>query len=239
MSRAPGSVCWQLQTDATHLASALANALQSHSAHAIAEHGVVRMGLAGGSTPMAAYGQFARAALPWQKVHATLLDERAVPPTDAQSNQRAIAAALGERVNQLGVWQGLYAKADSLQAMAEQADNAVHGFGLPLDVAVIGMGDDGHIASLFVESADYADAIRMNNARAVVPIRFAANEGKTDRLSFTLSALLASRRVLFCVTGSAKREVLEQSLSGHAPHYAVARFLAAYHGPVDIFWSPT
>jgi hypothetical protein len=44
--------------------------------------------------------------------------------------------------------------------------------------------------------------------------------------------------VLFCISGADKRDVLERSLDGRAPHYAVARFLVAYDGPVDIFWSP-
>jgi 6-phosphogluconolactonase/glucosamine-6-phosphate isomerase/deaminase len=74
--------------------------------------------------------------------------------------------------------------------------------------------------------------------RAVVPIRFSAEEGKTDRLSFTLPALLQTRRVLFCISGADKRDVLERSLDGRAPQYAVARFLAGYDSPVDIFWSP-
>jgi len=50
--------------------------------------------------------------------------------------------------------------------------------------------------------------------------------------------LLQTRRVLFCISGTDKRDVLERSLDGRAPQYAVARFLAGYDGPVDIFWSP-
>jgi 6-phosphogluconolactonase len=238
VSRAIHQPRWQLQADAGQLANALAQAMQYHGAHDIAQQGAVRMGLAGGSTPIPAYAQFAQAALPWSKLHLSLIDERAVPLTDAQSNESAIAKALQERLPQLAAWQGLYSDASDVAAMAGAADAALQAFGLPLDIAVIGMGSDGHIASLFVESADYEKAMQLDATRTVLPIRFETPEHKTDRLSFTLAALLQARRVLFCIAGADKREVLEQSLDGRAPHYAVARFLAAYNGPVDIFWSP-
>lgn len=226
---------WHIQHDAAAMASTLSQHLQQHSRDAIADHGCARIGLAGGSTPLAAYADFATAALPWSQLRVVLIDERCVPVLDAQSNARNIAAAFGSTQARLGAWQGLYTEAAD---PAATADAAVRAFGLPLDLTVIGMGADGHIASLFVESADYAGAMQADNLRLVLPMRFGADEGKTDRLSFTLSALLQTRRVLFCINGDDKRDVLERSLDGCAPQYAVARFLAAYTGPVDIFWSP-
>jgi len=226
---------WQVHANAAAMAAALSQHLQQLSHAAIADHGNVRIGLAGGSTPMAAYADFAAAAMPWPQVRLALIDERCVPLTDAQSNERAIAAAFAGVRAQLGAWQGLYS--ESVDAAAA-ADAAVRAFGLPLDITVIGMGADGHIASLFVESGDYDAAMDASTGHAVLPMRFAPDDGKTDRLSFSLSALLQTRRVLLCISGTDKRDVLERSLDGRAPHYAVARFLAGYDGPVDIFWSP-
>jgi 6-phosphogluconolactonase len=226
---------WQVHANAADMATALSQHLQQLSHAAIADHGTVRIGLAGGSTPMAAYADFAAAAMPWPQVRLALIDERCVPLSDAQSNERAIAAAFAGVRAQLGAWQGLYSENVDVAAAA---DAAVRAFGLPLDITVIGMGADGHIASLFVESGDYDAAIDASTGHAVLPMRFAPGDGKTDRLSFTLPALLQTRRVLFCISGADKREVLERSLDGRAPHYAVARFLAGYDGPVDIFWSP-
>lgn len=228
---------WHVHADAAGLACALSTAMQRHSLDAIATHGAARIGLAGGSTPLAAYADFAAAPLPWPDIRLALIDERAVPLDDSQSNERAIAAAFAPVRSRLGAWQGLYTPAADLAASARQADAAIRTFG-PLDVTVIGMGADGHIASLFVESADYPAAMAPDTADAVLPIRFAAGDGRIDRLSFTLARLLDTRAVLFCVTGADKREVLERSLDGRAPHYAVARFLTAYDGPVEIHWSP-
>lgn len=228
---------WHVHADADGLARALSRAMQQHCLGAIAARGAARIGLAGGSTPLPAYADFAAAQLPWQDVHLALIDERAVPPTDSQSNERAIGAAFAPVRSRLGAWQGLYAPATDLAASARIADAAIRAFG-PLDVTVIGMGADGHIASLFVESADYPAAMAPDTDAAVLPIRFDAGDGRVDRLSFTLAQLLNTRAALFCVTGADKRGVLERSLDGRAPHYAAARFLAAYQGPVHIHWSP-
>lgn len=229
---------WHNGADAQAMATELSQAMQRICRTVIEEKGSVRFGLAGGSTPMAAYADFARAELLWPQVHLALIDERNVPLDDSQSNEANIAKAFKNRRDQLGAWQGLFAEAKDLESMAEFSDRALHNFGLPLDCAVIGMGADGHIASLFVESPDYEAAMQLGNPRAVLPIRFAPEAGKIDRLSFTLSTLLATRCVLFCINGADKRDVLERSLDGRAPHYAAARFLSAYTGPVDIFWSP-
>ena len=107
-----------------------------------------------------------------------------------------------------------------------------------LDIAVIGMGGDGHIASLFVESADYEQAIDVECDAAVVPIRFSASESKMDRISFSLAELLKAKKTLICIAGDEKRRLLENSLDGSRSDYAVAQLLKHYSLPIDIFWSP-
>lgn len=233
------AVRWHELPDAGALATALSKRLQQLSQAAIAERGEACIGLAGGSTPMAAYADFADADMPWPRMRLVLIDERFVPLSDSQSNEAHIAAAFADVKARLGAWQGLYQAAGNIVQAAEAAAAAVVRFGLPLDVTVIGMGADGHIASLFVESADFAPAMDDANRSAVVPIRFAPDAGKSDRLSFSLPALLETRHAVFCITGGEKRAVLERSLDGRAPHFAAARFLARFPGPVEIFWSPT
>lgn len=232
------AVRWHELPDAEALASALSKRLQQLSQAAITERGVVRIGLAGGSTPMAAYAEFATADMPWPQMQLVLIDERFVPLSDSQSNEANIAGAFSAVKTRLGAWQGLYQAAGNIVLAAEAADAAIARFGLPLDVTVIGMGADGHVASLFAESADFEAAMDDASLSAVLPIRFAPDEGKTDRLSFSLPALLKTRHAVFCIIGADKRAVLERSLDGSVPQFAAARFLARYPGPVDIFWSP-
>jgi 6-phosphogluconolactonase len=229
---------WHPSPDPAAMAAALSARMQILARKAIDDRGVAAIGLAGGSTPMAAYADFAVSGMPWQKVKLALIDERHVPLSDSQSNEANIATAFAGVKNRLKAWQGLYRDADGIAACAEAADEALQAFGLPFDATVVGMGGDGHIASLFAESPDYAAAMDPHTAQTVVPIRFPADAGITERLSMSLPALLKTRQVLICISGDEKRDVLRRCLDGSAPHYAAARFLAAYQGPVDIYWSP-
>lgn len=228
---------WHEFTDAGRMASALADALQAIVVDAVAVRGRADIGLAGGSTPMAAYAALAERPLPWPQVSLALIDERFVPEHDPHSNAGAIKRAFAPALPAVGAFLGLYHPADDIAQAAAQADADIRARLGMLDATVIGMGADGHIASLFAESPDYETAMAPG-AAAVRPLRFTPPSDKPDRLSFTLPRLLATRAALFCITGADKREVLERSLDGRAPQYAVARFLAAYDGPVDIFWSP-
>lgn len=220
------------------MAKVFSERMQQLARAAINRCGSASIGLAGGSTPMAAYADFADADMPWPKLKLTLIDERFVPLSDSQSNEANITTAFTGVKNQLSAWQGLYRNSDGIAACAIAADEAMQRFGLPLDATVIGMGSDGHIASLFAQSPDYAAAMDPKTPQTIVPVRFPAAEGKTERLSMSFQALLQTRHVLICITGDEKRDVLHRSLDGSAPHYAAARFLAAYQGPVDIYWSP-
>ena len=229
---------WHPEPDPAAMAAALSERLQVLVRAAVDARGSALIGLAGGSTPMAAYAGFAAANMPWQKLKLALIDERYVPVSDSRSNEASIAAAFAGVKDRLGAWQGLYSESEGIAACAAAADAALQAFGLPFDATVVGMGSDGHIASLFAESADYEAAMSADGMRTVMPVRFAAESGMADRLSMTLPALLETRHVLICITGDEKRDVLQRSLDGSAPQYAAARFLAAYQGPVDIYWSP-
>lgn len=229
---------WHAFGDSARMACALADALQAVVDAAVRARGLATLGLAGGSTPMAAYADLAGRGLPWPQVSLVLIDERFVPERDPQSNAGTIKRAFAPVLPELGALVGLYHPAGDIAAAAAQADADIRARIGVLDAVVIGMGADGHIASLFAESPDYEAAMAPTADDAVRPIRFTPPSGKPDRLSFTLPRLLSARAALLCITGTDKRDVLERSLDGRAPHYAVAHFLAAYRGPVDIFWSP-
>lgn len=229
---------WHELPDARNLASALSQVMQRHVLQALSLQTKVLIGLAGGSTPMAAYADFAQATLPWQQLEFVLIDERYVPITDSQSNEANISQAFSNIKAKIGAWHGLYQHAETIEQSADLANARVKELDTALDIVIIGMGADGHIASLFVESADYVSAMDLDNHQAVVPIRFDEQAQKIDRLSFTLAELLKAKKMLICISGAEKRSVLESSLNGNKPEYAVAQLLKYYPNPVEIFWSP-
>jgi 6-phosphogluconolactonase len=238
MTAAAPSIQWHLQPSSTALARTFSARMQQLGEEAIKTRGMASFGLAGGSTPLAAYADFAASGMPWEKVNLALIDERFVPLSDSQSNEANIGKAFSAVKNRLHRWQGLYHEAESIEACADRSGMAMNDFILPFDITVIGMGTDGHFASLFLESPDYEAAMQSDNPQVIVPIRFPGNKANIDRLSMSFPALLKTRHALICITGEAKRDVLQRCLDGSAPHYALARFLSAYEGPVDIYWSP-
>lgn len=231
-------IIWHELSDATELANALAHALHTQTLLSLRDREQVLIGLAGGSTPMAAYAEFALARVPWSNIHLCLIDERFVPITDVQSNERNIATAFVAVKSQLAGWHGLYHEGLSIEQSALLANQEHQALNQPMDLVVIGMGADGHIASLFIESEDYANAMNPDGDVAVVPIRFTQESEKINRLSFSLVELLKAKKALICITGDDKRMVIHQSMDGSRPDYAVAQFLKSYQNPVEIFWSP-
>ncbi len=229
---------WHKLSDTDELANALSHAMHSHALRRLAEQQSLLIGLAGGSTPMAAYSEFAQAQLPWSRIALTLIDERFVPTTDPQSNEANIASAFTAIKTQLSGWYGLMHTSLAIEQVAQRANQEIQNLQHPMDLVVIGMGSDGHIASLFIESADYQRAMDLQCTDAVLPIRFAAQDDKIDRISFSLAELLKAKKIFICITGDEKRRVLEQSLDGSAPEYAVAKLLKHYSRPIEIFWSP-
>jgi 6-phosphogluconolactonase len=238
MKSSENRLIWHELSDATELANALAHTLHTQTLLPLRNQSKVLIGLAGGSTPMAAYAEFAQAQLPWSDIHLTLIDERFVALSDQQSNERNIAKAFEAVRSQLAGWHGLLHDAECIEQSALLANQELQALKQPMDIVVIGMGADGHIASLFIESDDYQKAMDLNCPEMVLPIRFNNTEGKVNRLSFSLAELLKAKKALICITGDEKRNVLEQSINGINSDYAIAHFLKSYQNHVEIFWSP-
>ena len=183
---------------------------------AIAERGEFRIALSGGNTPRPIYAEFGRIApdLPWEKVRFTFGDERCVLPEDAQSNYRmareSLFAPFGVPDSSILRMKGeidppLAAQEyeDQLSLLATQRGEMIYRH----DLMLLGMGDDGHTASLFPGTL----ALKEETRRVVsnfVP------KFKTWRLTMTFPMLNQSRQVLFLVSGGKNQEILEGVLAG-------------------------
>jgi 6-phosphogluconolactonase len=175
-----------------------------------------RLALAGGSTPRALYEALRADDLPWAEIDVFFGDERCVPPDHPDSNEgmarRALLDRVPVRVHAMGG-----ASCDAAAYEAELA--AVFGAGQPtaFDVALLGLGEDGHTASLFPGDAAVDEGERLV-ARVERPDH--------PRLTLTPAALSAARVALFLVAGESKREPLARWLAGEdlpASHVRAAR----------------
>jgi 6-phosphogluconolactonase len=187
---------------------------------AIAARGAFTVALAGGSTPRALYERLAsppyREAVTWRNVEWFWGDERAVGPDDPQSNYRLAREALLAQVDvdPLRVHR-LRGEATPLTVAAEEYERelsrvfAVAPAGPPpsVDLVLLGMGDDGHTASLFPDTAALDERRRWVAANDVPQLR-------TQRLTMTYPLLNAASLVVFLVTGEAKAEMLREVLQG-------------------------
>ncbi len=178
------------------------------AAEAVAARGAFSVALAGGSTPRALYQLLAdpsapyRDRVPWSAVHAFFGDERAVPPDDPQSNYRMARTALLDRVP-VGSVHRMAGELGAIQAAARyQAELRAH-FGegaLPrFDLILLGLGTDGHTASLFPGSPALLERARWVVAAPGPP-------PSTERITLTVPVLEAARTAVFLAAGPDKSE---------------------------------
>jgi 6-phosphogluconolactonase len=188
---------------------------------AVAKRGRFTMALSGGSTPKNLYTLIAAnasAALPWAQMFFFWGDERHVPPDDPDSNYRMAKEALLSKVPiPPGNIFPIPAENQDAVAAADAYEQTVRKFfALPpgefprFDLILLGMGPDGHTASLFPETAALQEKSRLVVANWVEKL-------KTSRITFTLPVLNAARCVAFLVSGADKAAVLHEVLEGSAP----------------------
>jgi 6-phosphogluconolactonase len=206
--------------DRTALMRAAAERVVSSAAEAIERHGRFDWALSGGSTPEQLYTLLAsRELLPridWSRVSFFFGDERCVPPDDPQSNYRmALASLLGplgvpaERVHRMLGELGAEIAAERYQAELERC-LAREGNGLPaFDLVLLGMGADGHTASLFPGTAALDERARW--------VAGSHPDGLVPRVTLTLPLINAARRVLFLVSGADKAQAAREVLHGSSP----------------------
>jgi 6-phosphogluconolactonase len=188
---------------------------------AIAQRGRFSIALSGGSTPKNLYTLIAAnasATLPWDKMFFFWGDERDVPQDDADSNYRMAKESLLSRVpipagNIFPIPTGkgdAGAAADDYEKILRKFFDLKPGEFPRFDVILLGMGPDGHTASLFPETAALQEHSRLVVANWVEKL-------KSSRITFTLPVLNSARRVLFLVSGTDKAPVLKEVLEGKGP----------------------
>lgn len=198
-------------------AEALADAAASHIAGLIADStDRFTLGLAGGSTPPATYGQLRKHDLDWSRVDAWLSDERWVAPDDERSNGRMAKETLLDDVEaryHRPIW-GDFIKADDSAAHYEAMIRSIHADGEP-DVILLGLGEDGHTASLFPGTKALTETSRWFVANYVP-------QQEEVRLTATYPLLWLARNIVFLVSGEAKAQAVKASFDRETPAGRVA-----------------
>jgi 6-phosphogluconolactonase len=178
---------------------------------AITARGAFHLVLAGGSTPMAAYRLLAQAEADWSAWHLYHGDERCLPVDDAERNSLAAREAWLSRVDIPAAQVHDIPAEQGAEAAAAAYEPVVAG-AVPFDLVLLGMGEDGHTASLF---PGLVSETAMSGPDLVVPVR-GAPKPPPERVSLTAHALASCRRMLLLVTGAGKHPALLRWQRGEA-----------------------
>lgn len=229
---------WWDYEDADEMAEAVAGDIQFILESAIDARGAAVIALPGGKTPIPIYERLTKAKIDWKRVTIVPTDERVVPLGDPLSNVTMIGKAFipkGARVIPIVP----QANAD-YKAAGRSADALMQDLHWPLDLCLLGVGGDGHTASIF-PGPDFDEALagpRERRALGVMPEPLPA-EAPVPRVTLSRAAIVSARALMLAVTGDAKKKVIEQAIKqGPSSSYPIGRVLADAELPVDIHWAP-
>jgi len=223
--------------DSLALAHALSGEIKVDLEEAIQVRGSASLVVSGGRTPHKLYEQLSGEKVDWQRVWITLADERWVDTNDAASNERLIRDRLLRDLAAPARFVGLKNPAPTPEAGADWAWRALSRVPHPYDVIVLGMGDDGHTASLFPGSLALARALDATAAPGCIAVN--ALMAPHARVSLNLAALLDARRIIVLIEGGSKWQIYQKArASGSATELPIRAVLHQQEVPVDVFWSP-
>lgn len=222
-----------IETASRELAARIAASLGA----AIGARGLASLVVSGGRSPVKLFEILRAQPLDWGRVCVALADERWVSPEDAESNEHLVREVLLKDQAAAARFLGLKNGAPTPDLGAVSAWETFARVPRPFDAVVLGMGDDGHTASLFPGSPNLPRAL--NRAAAAGCVGMWAPAAPHPRLSLNLTALLDSRRIAVLITGESKwRTYTAACAAGPVEDMPIRAVLRQSGTPVDVMWSP-
>jgi len=223
--------------DAQALARGVAIDVAGRLAQACATRGKATLVVSGGRSPVGFFEELRAQGLDWRRVTIALADERWVEANDPGSNERLVREVLLRGNAAVAPFIGLKNEAPSPELGAVAAWRALARLPRPFDVTILGMGIDGHTASLFPGSPGLKDALEPDARPACVSM--SSPQPPHARLSLNLSALLDSRHITVLILGGAKLGTYEKArATGPVEEMPVRALLRQQRVPVEIVWAP-
>jgi 6-phosphogluconolactonase len=219
-------------SDPDAVAKALAADVAGRLGDAITERRRATLAVSGGTTPVRFFGELSKAAIDWSNVTVTLVDERFVPPSHERSNEKLVRENLLVGRAAEARFLPMFVDAGSVEEAAKRASEEVSGL-LPVDVLMLGMGTDGHTASLFPDAEGVEAMLNATPGPTVLPVH--APSAGEPRLTMSLGAICKARAIFLHIEGAQKRGVLERAAAEKLP---IAAVIEAAETPVVTYWAP-
>jgi 6-phosphogluconolactonase len=212
---------------ATALSEAAAAGVERGLSEGLKTRGRATLVATGGRSPGLVYDRLRDARVDWARVVVTLSDERCVEAASPDANIRLLRERL---------LVGEPAKAHVVPQWPEP-QSAVLAAMLPFDAVLLGMGEDGHVASLIPGSAALAQGLDPASTTLVLPVEAGLGSPPLPRMTLTLAALIQARAIFLLIAGEAKRQVIARAQAGE--DLPVRALLAQDRAPVRVLWAPT
>ncbi len=229
--------------DRTAMQQALLTFCVDQLQQALADNDTTTLLVSGGSSPEPVYRQLSQADLPWERISIALVDERWVSRDHARSNAAFIASTLLQNKAADAPFVDMKNSAASANLGQPECNRRYLQLPKPWSLCLLGMGIDGHTASLFPFARGLESALNVSDPESLCSA-IEANKSEvtgdiTERMSLSLSGILRPERLLLMMTGEEKRRVYEEAMSGSdLAEMPVRAALRQQQVPVDVYWAP-
>ena len=226
--------------NAATLAQTLAADIAQRLRAAVTERGQALLAVSGGKSPVPLFQQLSQQALPWAQVTVLLVDERCVPPDHPDSNSALVRQHLLQGEAAAAHWLPFFDAlphfhADTdLPTLTATANQRLQTLPWPLDVAVLGMGEDGHTASLFPHAPGLEVALT-----STAPVAWTRpSTAPQARLTLTLPTLLAAHCLVLPLQGPTKQAVFQRACEAPTAELPISLVLHHTPSPVHVWTAP-
>lgn len=217
------AISFKADTSRAEQAANLADAIAGLLVQAMRDHGAARLVVPGGSTPVALFEVLAQKEIAWWRVSVSLTDDRQVPEDHEASNVGLVRKHLLQHKAAAAIFEDLETAARHVP-----------------DIVVLGMGEDGHMASLFPGAPELVTALDPEHPDALVRIvpDPLPPHAPFPRLSMTVSAILKAHHIFILICGRTKQAVYDQALRAAPDVMPIAAILQQNKVDVSVFWAP-
>jgi 6-phosphogluconolactonase len=226
--------------DAEAGARAAADCIAKALGDALAARGAAGLAATGGRSPRPVYAALAARPLAWAQVSVTLSDERWVDEDHPDSNARLVRESLLVGPAAAARFIGFKTAAARPEEAVDEVERRLAGLPWPLDAVMLGMAEDGHVASLFPRNAALTAAMATGSTRrcAAMAVGPDGMPPLQPRMSLTLAAIDAARQVLIYITGADKWRALQAALGGGDAMEMPVRAVLTGPAPMRVIWAP-
>jgi 6-phosphogluconolactonase len=231
----------RLFDDGEQLAQALAKQVAADLRGALARHGEACIALSGGNTPKRFFDALSTQTLDWARVTVLPVDERWLPPEHPRSNERLLREHLFKNNAAVARLLPMYRPTPTPEMALMPVLTKIANEGLPLDVVVLGRGEDGHVASLFPDLGYDNPALREIGLqpRGRAPVMSVRTSAMPEpRMTLTLSAIFTAPAIYLHIEGESKRAVLEGAQRDPRSALPIRSVLSGAPVAPTLYWSP-